>query len=81
MVCDQIANKSFVLLNASNLGEYREKRSLRFASHARRQNSVTGRAMNNFGGDGHKKFNTSTPRVWTKKKGLHLEIYVDFYEF
>ena len=67
VVCDQIANKSFVLLNASILGEYREKSSLRSASHAGRQDSVTGGAKTNFGG-GHKKFNTSNPRVWTKKK-------------
>ena len=31
-VCDQIANKSFVQLNASILGEYCEKPSLRSAS-------------------------------------------------
>ena len=42
VVCDQIANKSFVLLNASILREYREKPSLRSASHARHQDSVTG---------------------------------------
>ena len=44
VVCDQIANKSFFLLNASILGKYREKPSLRSASHARRQDSVTGEA-------------------------------------
>ena len=42
VVCDQTANKSFVLLNASSLGEYREKPFLRSASHARRRDSVTG---------------------------------------
>ena len=68
VVCDQIANKSFVLLNASVLGEYREKTSLRSASQAQRQDSVTG------GGGGinklgeHKNFNTSNPRVRTKKQ-------------
>ena len=44
VVCDQIANKSFVLLNASIMGKYREKPSLRSASHARRQDSVIGGA-------------------------------------
>ena len=44
MDCDQIANKLFVLLNASILGEYHKKPSLRSASQARRQDSVTGRA-------------------------------------
>ena len=66
-VCDQIANKSFVSLNAGILGEYCEKTSLRSASHARRQNSVTMGGINKFGG-GHKKFNISNPRVWTKNK-------------
>ena len=44
VVCDQIANKSFVRLNANIFGKYREKPSLRFASHALRQDSVTGGA-------------------------------------
>ena len=71
VVCDQIANKSFVLLNASILGEYRKKPSLQSASHARRQERVTGGG----GGHkqtlgGHKKLNTSNPRVWIKKKVL-----------
>ena len=61
VVCDQIANKSLVLLNASILGEYREKPSLRSASHARHQDSVTEGGIN-------KKFNNSNPRMWTKKK-------------
>ena len=42
VVCDRIANKSFVLLNANILGEYRKKPSLRSASQARFQDSVTG---------------------------------------
>ena len=42
LVCDQIGNKSFVLVNASILGEYREKPSLRSASQAGRQDRVTG---------------------------------------
>ena len=42
VVCDQIAKKSFVLRNASILGDYREKPSLRSVSQARRQDSVTG---------------------------------------
>ena len=42
VVCDQIANKLFVLLNASISGKYCEKPSWRSASHARRQDSVTG---------------------------------------
>ena len=52
VVCDQIANKSFVLLNASILREYRKKPSLQSASHVRRQDSVTGGegAQTNFGG-------------------------------
>ena len=54
VVCDQIANKSFVLLNASILGEYRKKSSLRSASQSQRQDSVTrggGRGgINKFGG-------------------------------
>ena len=62
VVCDQIANKSFVLLNASILGEYSEKPSLRSASYAWRQDSVTGGGINKIFG-GHKKFNTSYPRV------------------
>ena len=80
VVCDQIANKSFVLLNASIFGEYHEKPSLQSASHARRQDSVTGGHKQILGG-GHKKFNTSNPRVWIKKKVLHLEICVNFHEF
>ena len=44
VVCDQIANRSFVLLNASILGKYREKSSLRSASQARRQDSAIGGA-------------------------------------
>ena len=36
VVCNQIANKSFVLLNANILGVYRKKPSSRSASHARR---------------------------------------------
>ena len=69
VVCDQIANKSFVQLNASILGEYREKPSLQSASHAGRQDSVSGGEGGHkqiFGG--HKRFNTSNPRAWTKKK-------------
>ena len=42
VVCNQIANKSFVLPNASIFGEYHKKPPLRSASHARRQDSVTG---------------------------------------
>ena len=42
VVSDQIANKSLVQLNDSVLGEYREKSSLRSASQARHQDSVTG---------------------------------------
>ena len=42
VVCDQIANQSFVLRKASILGQYRKNFSLRSASHARRQKSVTG---------------------------------------
>ena len=42
VICDQIANKSYVIINSSILREYREKPSLRSASHDRRQNSVTG---------------------------------------
>ena len=56
VVCDQIANKSFVLLDASILGEYREKPSVRSASHARLQNSVTA---------GHK-------QIWGGTKSLIL---------
>ena len=41
VVCDQIAKKSFVLLDASILEEYREKPSLRSTSHAWRQDSRT----------------------------------------
>ena len=61
VVCDQIANKSFVLLNASILGEYREKPSLRSASHTGRQDSV------NWGWGGHK-------QIWGSKKSLILEV-------
>ena len=72
VVCDQIANQSFVLRKASILGQYRKKFSLRSASHARRQNSVTGggggRGISKFFLGGHENFNTSNPRVWTKKK-------------
>ena len=40
---------------------------------ARRQDSVTG---------GHKNFNTSNSRVWTKKnQGLHLKKCAHFHEF
>ena len=49
VVCDLIANISFVLLDGSILGKYREKPFLRSASHAGHQDSVTG-------GGGHKKF-------------------------
>ena len=78
VVCDQIANKSFVVLNASILGKYREKPSLRSASHAERQDSVTG-GIKKFGG--HKKFNTSNPRVWTKKKVFISKKCANFHEF
>ena len=44
VICDQIRNKSFVLLNTSIMGEYRKNPSLRSASQARRQDSVTGGA-------------------------------------
>ena len=54
MVCDQIANKSFVLLNASILGKYREKPSLRSASHAWRKESVAGGTQTNFFGGAQK---------------------------
>ena len=82
VVCDQIVNKPFVTLNASILGEYRKKPSLRSASHARRQDSMTGggEGINKFWG-GYKKFNTLNPRMWTKKKGLYLKICADFHEF
>ena len=67
VVCNQIANKSFVLLNASIVGEYCEKPSLRSASKAWRQDGVIGEDINKLLG-GHKNFNTSNPRVWTKKQ-------------
>ena len=82
-VCDQIANKSFVILNASISAAYREKPFLRSASHARRQDSVTG-------GRGHKQIfrgggtNSLILRIreyGPKKKGLHLELCADFHEF
>ena len=66
VVCDQIANKSFVLLNASILGEYRKKTSLRSASQARRQNSVTGSINKFWRGSKY----ISNPRVWTKKQSF-----------
>ena len=50
VVGDHIANKSFLQLNASISGEYREKPSLWSASHAQRQDSATGGG----GGGGHK---------------------------
>ena len=42
VICDQIGNKSLVLLNASILREYRKNSSLRSACQARRQHSATG---------------------------------------
>ena len=78
VVCDQIANKSFVPFNASILGEYREKPSLRSASHARRQDGLTGGHKQILGGE-HKKFNTSNPRLWTKKN-LHLKKCANLHE-
>ena len=60
--------------------EHREKPSLRSASHARREDSWL-ECINKFWEGGHKNFNTSNPRVWTKKKGLHLKICADFHEF
>ena len=94
LVCDQIDNKSFVLLNASILGKYRKKPSLRSASQIRRQDSVTGGHEQSLG-RGHKiyfesesvdKKQRSSSRNSTKsgvdqKKGLHLEICADFHEF
>ena len=84
VVCDQIANKSFVQLNASILGEYREKPSLRSASHARHQDSVTGGE----GGGGHKqifggahKFCYFESESVDQKKGFHIKICADFHEF
>ena len=68
VVCDQIAHKSFVLLNANILGKYRKKPSLQSARHARRQDGVTVRERHKQILGGHKKFNTLNPRVWTKKK-------------
>ena len=96
-VCDQIDNKSFVLLNASILGKYREKPSLRSTIHAWRQDSVTG--------GGHKQileeaqkleyfeservdqktkvFIAKFHKIWGKdqQKSFHLEICADFHEF
>ena len=66
VVCDQIANKWFVLLNASILGEYRKKMSLRSASQARRHNSVTGSINKFWRGSKY----TSNLRVWTKKQSF-----------
>ena len=66
VVCDQIAKKSFVVLNASILGKYRKKTSLRSASQVRCQNSVTGSINKFWRGSKY----TSNPRVWTKKQSF-----------
>ena len=82
VVYDQIANKSFVLQNASILGEYREKSSLRSASQARRQDSETGGGHKQIrGGGGTKTLMLRIRECGPKNKGLHLEICADFHEF
>ena len=75
VVCDQIANNSFVLLNANILCEYRMKSSLRSASQARRQDNVTG------GGGGTKTLILRIRECGPKNKDLHLEIFANFHEF
>ena len=69
---------------SQHFGEYQNKSSLRSASHAGRQNSVTG------GGSGHKQFFLGGAQnvqyfkseiVDQKKKDLHLEICADFHKF
>ena len=79
VVYNQIANESFVLLNASILGEYREIPSLRSASHAQRQDSVIGGHKQIFWG-GTKSLILQI-RECGPKKCLHLKICADFYEF
>ena len=95
MVCDQIANKSFVVLNASILGKYRKKTSLRSASQAQRQNSVTGRHEQVL--EGLKiyfetksvdqktkffiaKFHKNWSRPQKRSSTLHLEICANFHQ-
>ena len=72
VICDQIGNKSFVVPNASILEEYRKNPSLRSASQARRQDSVT---------EGHKQIWVGTKTLilrirecGPKNKGLHCKI-------
>ena len=60
VACNQIANKSFVLLNTSIFGEYRKKPPLRSASHARRQDSMTGGGGGGGGGNKNKIFRGGT---------------------
>ena len=66
VVCDQIANKSFVLLNASILGNIAKKRlcDLQFGPGA----SIAWLGGHKQILGGHKNFNTSNPRMWTKKQ-------------
>ena len=64
-----------------------KNRFLRFASHAWRQVSVTGRGggggggINKFWGRGTKSLILRVRECGPKKKGLHLEICADFHKF
>ena len=91
VVCDQIANKSFALLNASLLGEYRKKPSLRSPSHARRQDSMAwGGGTKNLilrirEGGPKKVFISKYTRIFTNsgvkaKKALRLKKCANFHE-
>ena len=80
MVCDQIANKLFVLLNASILGNIAKNRLCDLQVMPGARIAWVG-GINKFWEGGTKNFNTSNPRVWTKKKRSSSQNQRGFYKF